>query len=234
VAADQPLLEAVGIAREVGDEWTEAYSSGFLALWMIHIGQSKQAVEHLAAVERLAESRGEELLRGLAGLVRGWLYLAEEDTEKALRVLRSVHGLGTDFHQHHFIGMYLGLALFRRGDYAQAASEWHDAMRNAIMVGHLRGVAGSVEGCAYIAERSGLAEQACRFLSAAEQIRRRSESPLFSFWFRHNESARAALRSALGLARYEEAVTAGARMRAEDVVNEAAGLLQQFGAAIAR
>jgi tetratricopeptide (TPR) repeat protein len=231
VAADEPLLEAVGIAREVGDAWTEAYSSGHLALWLIHIGQSKQAAEHLAAVERLAESRDEELLRGLAGLVRGWLYLAEEDTEKAIRVLRSVHVLGTDFHQHHFIGTYLGLALFRRGDHARAASEWHEAMRTAISVGHLRGAAGAVEGCAYIAERSGLAEHACRFLSAAEQIRRRSESPLFSFWFRHNEAARSALQSSLGLARYEEVVSAGARMRAEDVVNEAAGLLRQFAAA---
>ncbi|HEY2679056.1 MAG TPA: winged helix-turn-helix domain-containing protein [Steroidobacteraceae bacterium] len=233
VAADEPLLEAVGIAREVGDEWTEAYSSGHLALWLIHFGQSNQAAEHLAAVERLAESRDEGLLRGLAGFVRGWLYLAEEDTEKAIRVLRSVHGLGTDYHQHHFIGMYLGLSLFRRGDFALAAYEWHEAMRNAISVGHLRGAAGSVEGCAYIAERLGSAEQACRFLSAAEQIRRRAESPLFSFWFRHNEAARTALRSTLGLARYEEAVIAGARMRAEDVVNEAAALLQQFGPAVA-
>ena len=63
--------------------------------------------------------------------------------------------LSTDFHQHHFIGMYIGLALFRRGDFAGAAVEWHEAMRNAIAVAHLRGIAGSVEGCGYIAERLG-------------------------------------------------------------------------------
>jgi hypothetical protein len=161
---------------------------------------------------------------------RGWLYLAEDHTEKAIDVLRSVRDLSTDSHQHHFIGMYIGLALFRQDDLAGAALEWHEAMRNAIAVGHLRGVAGSVEGCGYLAERLGKTEEACRFLSAAEQFRQRARSPLFSFWFGHNESAAAALQSTLGVSRYEDLVTAGARMRAEDVVNEAAEHLRRFGA----
>jgi predicted ATPase/DNA-binding winged helix-turn-helix (wHTH) protein len=230
VAADQPLLAALTIAREVGDEWTEAYSCGHLALWWIHFGHSDLALEHLATAERLAEKRDDELLRGLAGMARGWLYLAEDDTDKAVDILRSVRSLGTDFHQHHFIGMYVGLALFRRGDFAEAALEWHEAMRKAMAVGHMRGIAGSVEGCGYLAERLGTPEEACRFLSAAEQIRQRAGSPLFSFWFRHNESAGAGLRSTLGLTRYEALVSAGARMRAEDVINEAAERLRHFGA----
>jgi predicted ATPase/DNA-binding winged helix-turn-helix (wHTH) protein len=230
VATDQSLLTAVTIAREVGDEWTEAYSSGHLALWRIHFGESKQAEEHLAAVERFAQKHEDELLHGLAGLVRGWLYLADNDTEKAIDVLRSVRGLSTDAHQHHFIGMYIGLALFRQGDLAGAALEWHEAMRNALAVAHLRGIAGSVEGCGYLAEQLGMPEEACRYLSAAEQVRQRAQSPLFSFWFRHNESANTRLRSTLGLNRYEALVGAGARMRAEDVINEAAGHLRRFGA----
>jgi predicted ATPase/DNA-binding winged helix-turn-helix (wHTH) protein len=229
VAADQPLLAAVNIAREVGEEWTEAYAAGHLALWWIHFGQSERASEHLSTVERLAEKHDDDLLRGLAGLARGWLYLAQGDTDKAVDVLRSVRGLSTDSHQHHFIGMYIGLALFRRGDLAGAALEWHEAMRNAIAVAHIRGVAGSVEGCGYLAELLGKAEEACRFLSAAEQIRRRAGSPLFSFWLRHNESANAGLRSTLGLNRYE-ALREGAQLRAEDLINEAADRLRQFGA----
>jgi tetratricopeptide (TPR) repeat protein len=230
VAADQPLLTAVTIAREVGDEWTEAYASGHLALWLIHFGQSEQIAEHLATVERLAEKRDDELLRGLTGLVRGWLYLAQDDTGKAIDVLRSVRGLSSDSHQHHFIGMYIGLALFRQGDFAAAAREWHEAMRDALGVAHLRGIAGSVEGCGYLAEQLGKPEEACQFLSAAEQIRQRAQSPLFSFWFRHNESAGARLRTVLGLNRYAALVSAGARMRTEDVINQAAERLQQFGA----
>jgi predicted ATPase/DNA-binding winged helix-turn-helix (wHTH) protein len=232
VGADQPLLTAVTISREVGEEWTEAYSSGHLALWLIHFGQLGQAAKHLATIQRLAEKHDDELLHGLAGLVRGWRYLAEDDTDKAVDILRSVRNLSADSHQHHFIGMYIGLALFRLGDFAAAALEWHEAMRNALAVAHLRGIAGSVEGCGYLAEQLGKAEEACRFLSAAEQFRRRAQSPLFSFWFRHNEAANARLRSTLGLNRYEALVSAGARMRAEDVINEAAELLRQFGARI--
>jgi predicted ATPase/DNA-binding winged helix-turn-helix (wHTH) protein len=230
MAAEQPLLAAVTIAREVGDEWTEAYSSGHLALWRIHFGESEQASEHLTTVERLAEKHNDGMLRGLAGLARGWQHLAWDDIASALEILRSVRGLSGDAHQHHFIGIYIGLALFRRGDLAGAAVEWHEAMRNAIAVAHLRGVAGSVEGCGYLAERLGEPEEACRFLSAAQRFRQRAGSPLFSFWFRHNESANARLQSTLGMDRYDALVSAGARMRTEDVINEAAERLQQFGA----
>jgi tetratricopeptide (TPR) repeat protein len=229
-ATDQPLRAAVSTAREVGDEWTEAYACGHLAMWWIHAGQSDQVSEHLATVQRLAEKLDDDLLRGLAGLARGWLYLAQDDTGRALCVLQPIRALSADSHQHHFIGMYIGLALFRQGDLADAAAEWHEAMRNAIAVAHLRGIAGSVEGCGYIAERLGKAEDACRFLSAAEQFRQRAGSPLFSFWFRHNESARARLQATLGLNRYAALVSAGARMRTEDVINDAAEHLRQFAA----
>jgi non-specific serine/threonine protein kinase len=231
VAADVPLLEAVGIAREVGDEWAEAYACGHLALWLLHAGDPQAAIPHLERSERLAEARNDDLLRGLAGLARGWLYLAQQDIGTSLTVLRSVRHLSFDFHQHHFIGMYIGLGLFRLGDYAPAAAEWYEAMRNAIAVGHLRGISGSVEGCAYLAERLGRPAEACRYLSAAEQMRQRAGSPLLSFWYRHHEDARTALRATLGAAAYEACVVAGTRMHVEDVMNEAGALLREFAAA---
>ena len=229
VAPENVLLEAVSVAREVGDHWTAAYSSGFLAMWLIHSGRPEEAVEHCCAVELAAVVRSDDILHSLAGLVRGWLYLAEEDIPKALVAMRAVVRLGGDYHQHHFIDTYIALALFRQGDHEAAASQWYDAMRNALVVGHMRGVAGAIEGCAYIAERSGRLDEACRFLAAAEQIRKRAVSPLFSFWVRHNESANAGLRSALGMQRYDAARNAGAQMREEDAVNEAAALLREFG-----
>ncbi len=231
--SDQTLLEAVSVAREVGDMWTAAYSCGFLALWLIHDGRWMEASEHLDMLEDLGGQSDDEILRSLAGLVRGWMYLAVGDIEKCLEAQRFVRNLGGDYHQHHFIDMYIGLGLFRLGDYGAAAVQWHEAMRNAIAVSHVRGIAGSVEGCGYIAERMGKAEQACRFLSAADQIRKRAASPLFSFWIRHNEFANAALLSTLGAREFEAATEAGARMRQEDVTNEAAAALREFGAGIA-
>jgi predicted ATPase/DNA-binding winged helix-turn-helix (wHTH) protein len=232
VRPDGELLEAVSIAREVLDDWIEAYSSGYFAAWLIHAGRPKEIGEHIAVVERVAEKRTDGILRGLAGWVRGWEYLAEDENEKAIAALRPVRDLGGDFHQHHFIDMYIGLSLFRLGDYSAAADQWYEAMRNVLAVGNSRGVAGSIEGCAYIAERRGRPVEACGFLGAANQIRKRTEMPLFSFWNQHNEIANAALRSALGKQQFEAATTAGARMREEDVVNEAAALLRVFAAGV--
>jgi predicted ATPase/DNA-binding winged helix-turn-helix (wHTH) protein len=227
-AGDLELMEAVSIASEVGDDWAAAYSSGTLALWLVHAGRAVEAPEHLTLIERIANQYEDELLLGLAGMVRGWVYLAEGDIDRSIDVLRSVRHRGGDFHQHHFIDTYIGLALFRRGDYGPAAAYWLEGMRNGISVGHIRGVGGAIEGCAYIAERMGKADAACRYLSAAAQIRKRAASPLFSFWIRHNEFVNSALRSALGIRQYEAATRVGAHMRQEDVVNEAADLLREF------
>ena len=226
--ADEPLLEAASISREVGDEWAEAYSSGYYALWLAHAGRTPEAPPHIATTERVALQLADEILAGLGGLARGWVQLADGNIDRSLDTLQQVRNLGGDYHQHHFVDMYMGLCLFRRGDLGLAAAQWLEAMRNGIAVGHARGVAGSIEGCAYIAVRMGKFEHACRFLSAAAEIRKRTEMPLFSFWYRHNDEAHAALRSSLGRQHYEAAISSGAQMREEDIVNEAAALLREF------
>jgi predicted ATPase/DNA-binding winged helix-turn-helix (wHTH) protein len=227
---EDELSEAASIALEVGDDWTAAYSSGYLAAWLIQAGRTQEIDKHIAVVERVAAQRDDGILRGLAGWVRGWRYLAGDANEKAIGALRPVRNLGGDFHQHHFIEMYIGLALFRLGNHAAAASHWYEAMRGGLILRNPRGVAGTLEGCAYLAERAGKPEEACRLLGAAGRIRKRTEMPLFSFWVRHNESANSALQMALGVKKYEAAVSAGIQMREEGVVNEAAALLREFGA----
>ena len=231
-APEPALAEALRIARLNDDRWTEAYASAFLAMWLVHMGRAVEAKPHVLAAERIAKELEDPLLQGAAGLARGWWHLGRDEVGDGIQVLRAVRALGGDVHQHHFIDMYIGLALFRRAEYAEAAAQWHAALRNAIAVGHSRGIAGSIEGCGYIAERQGRLDQACRFLGAAEQIRRRTEIPLFSFWQRHNEFAKSTLRAALGSERYEAAVTVDAGVKEEDVSNEAAVLLHEFGAGI--
>jgi predicted ATPase/DNA-binding winged helix-turn-helix (wHTH) protein len=227
---DEVLLEAAGIAREVNDEWTAAYASGHYALWLVHAGRRSETTEHLAVVERSAEQLNDDILRGVAGLIRGWVYLDDGATQSAIAVLQSVRELGGDFHQHHFIDMYLGLSQFQIGNYAAAAAYWNEALRYAAGLGHRRGIAGCIEGCGYIAERMSRAEIACRLLSAAEQVRKRSGSPLFSFWVPHNEAANRVLRRTLGPSDYEAACNAGAQWREEDATNQASAMLQEFAA----
>jgi non-specific serine/threonine protein kinase len=232
--ADLHLLQAISISREVGDDWAAAYASGFYALWLAHSGRPEEAAPHIAMTGHVAARLDDGILTGLAGLAQGWVHLAQGHVDESLLVLRQVRNIGGDYHQHHFIDMYIGLGLFRRGDLALAAAQWLEALRNAIVVGHSRGAAGATEGCAYIAQRMGRADHACRLLSAAAEIRKRTEMPLFSFWFRHNEEANTSLRAALGRQHYEAAFGEGARMRQEDVLNEAAELLREFSAPVAR
>jgi non-specific serine/threonine protein kinase len=232
VSADVALLEAVSIAREVGDSWVVAYASGHLAQWKSDNGQGQQAAPDIAVVEQIAQQLDDANLRGLAGLARGWMYLAANEIDKTIAVLQSVRRLGDDVHQHHFIDVYIGLALFRRGDYAAAAAMWREAMRNALVVRHFRGAAGSIEGCGYIAQRFNHPDLACRCLGAAEQIRKRTGIPLYSFWIPHYDSAHASLRAALGPAAYTAAIAAGAAVHEEDAASETDQWLQSFATAV--
>ncbi|HEX3837283.1 MAG TPA: winged helix-turn-helix domain-containing protein [Steroidobacteraceae bacterium] len=227
-ATEAVLQEVASIAREVGDLWAEAYASGNLAQWKSDNGQWQDAGPDIAVVERAAEQLDDANLRGLTGLARGWMYLAANEIEKTIAVLQSVRRLGDDLHQHHFIDVYIGLALFRHGDNAAAAALWLEAMRNALAVGHIRGAAGSMEGCGYIAQRLNHADLACRCLGAAEEIRKRTGRPLYSFWLPHYASAHAALRAALGPAAYAAAIAVGAALHEEDAASETAQWLQTF------
>jgi hypothetical protein len=226
------LREAISIAQELEDEWTAAFSSGYLGMWVIHAGMLAEAEQHLRVVEHAARRLGDDLLHSMAELVRGWRYLAFGQTEQALQTLWPIRTLGSDFHQHHFVDMYIGLSLFRMAEYPAAAVQWNEALRTALEVGHLRGIAGSLEGCAYIAAIRGQNDVACRFLSGAGKMRQRTASPLFSFWLGHNEAANPTLLQAMGQHRYEAALQAGTRMRDEDLTNEAMALLSEFGAEI--
>jgi predicted ATPase/DNA-binding winged helix-turn-helix (wHTH) protein len=231
--SDSSLRDAVRIAQEMGDDWTAAYSSGYLALLQIHEGRPDRVAKQVAVIEQTSKRLNDEILAGLAGLVRGWKYLAEDANQKAIDELWPVRTLGGDFHQHHFIDIYLGLAYFRLGEDVAAARLWHESMRNAIAVGHARGVAGAVEGCAYLAHKTSKAEQACRFLSVADQIRTRMKMPLFRFWVGHNEMAQSGLLATLGADRYQAAKRSGVTNREEDVINEAAALLRELSGAAA-
>ena len=207
---EMPLLEAISISREVGDEWAAAYSSGNYALWLAHAGRPQEASPHIAMTERAAAHLADGILAGLAGLARGMGAVGGGRGRSischfapGAQSRRRLSSASLCRHVHRPL-------LVPARQSGLAAGQWLDAMRNAVAVGHSRGAAGSIEGCAYIAERRDKWVQACRLLSAAAEIRKRTEMPLFSFWYRHNEAANAALRSSLGRQGYETAIAEGA------------------------
>jgi hypothetical protein len=230
--AQLTLLKAARLARLHGDAWTEAYAAGYCAVTLANVAAVVEAQAQVRTVQQIAEQLRDPLLLGLAGLARGWLHLARGENALAIEVLRSVQRLGEDPHQQHFIGMYLGLALFALGNLPAAAAGWLDAMSRAAQVTHVRGIAGSVEGCAYLAQKQGAVDRAARFLGVAAAIRERTGVPLFNFWLPYHDAAAAALREQLGRGRYEAALESARRLRDEDAFEEVRGVLSQYASSV--
>ena len=224
------LAEATRIARLHRDSWTEAYSSGYHAMWLSNQDRAAEAATHLAVTERIARELDSPLLQGLAGLARGWACLAAGRDAEAIAALSSVRDLGNDLHQQHFIRMYVGLARFRQDDDAAAAAEFLAALQRIEGMANMRGVAGSIEGCGYLCAKSGRYRHGAQLLAVARNLRERTLVPLFNFWLRHNRAAQVLLREGLGAAEYESCRRAARQMRDEDAVALARGLLQEFAA----
>jgi tetratricopeptide (TPR) repeat protein len=227
------LADAARMAAEHGDWWTEAYALGYSALGCANESHPDEAAGYAQRTRAAAEQHDDDLLRGLAGLAHGWVWLARGQPERALAELSAAHELGRDPHQRHFIGMYVALARFALGHYPQAAQTWLASMNLSISLGNVRGMAGSIEGCAYLASRAGEWREAARLLAAARATRERTKLPLFKFWWPHLEAAMRDLRSRLSPAEFEASWQSGAALRHEDATNEAVALLRSYSKAAA-
>lgn len=225
------LAEAARIAAEHGDWWTEAYALGHSALECANHGRPDEAEPYAHRTRAAAERHDDDLLRGLAALAHGWVCLARGQPEHALTELYTARDLGCDPHQRHFVGMYVGLAHFVLGQSSQAAHVWLTSLNVSISLGNVRGMAGSIEGCGYLASLAGEWRTAARLLAAARAIRERTQLPLFSFWRPHLESAMQNLRSHLNPAELEASWQSGVALRHEDATNEALALLRSYATA---
>jgi hypothetical protein len=222
------LAEAARIAAAHGDWWTEAYALGYSALGCADCGKPDEAEPYAHRTRAAAERHDDDLLRGLAALAHGWVWLARGQPERALTELHAARDLGCDPHQRHFIGMYLGLTHFALGQNSQAAQVWLTSLNLSISLGNVRGMAGSIEGCGYLASLAGEWRTAARLLAVAHAIRERTQLPLFSFWRPHLEATMRELRSRLIPAELEESWQSGTALRHEDATNEAVALLRSY------
>jgi len=222
------LAEAARIAAERGDWWTEAYALGHSALDYANTGRPDEAEPYAIRTRAAAERHDDDLLRGLAALAHGWVWLARGQPARAVTELYAGRDLGCDPHQRHFVGTYLGLAHFALRHYPEAARVWSTSLSLSILVGNVRGMAGSIEGCGYLACVAGEWRTAARLLAAARVIRERTQLPLFSFWYPHLEATMGDLRSHLSPAELEASWQSGAALRHEDATNEAASLLRSY------
>lgn len=223
--AETVLPEAARIAAMNGDWWTEAYASGYYALALANWGRPEEALEHAALTHARAHEHRDALLKGLAGLADGWIELARGRTRAALDALVDARTLGSDLHQRHFIDMYIALSRFQLGEAAAAAAQWLKGLELSLMVGNIRGTAGSIEGCAYVLCGTGEWSRAARLMAAARQIRDRTGIPLFNFWLPLHRATTDTLRAKLSAAEFAAEDERGLAMRWEDAANEAQAVL---------
>jgi non-specific serine/threonine protein kinase len=230
-AVEPILLAATELARKHGDRWTEGYSAGYHALCLALSGDTDAATVLAETTNRIAIELRQPVLQGLTGLARGWIHLARGEPARAVEAMSAVQDLGGDLHQQHFIELYIALALFDLGEWRSAARQMHEGLRHSATVRNLRGMAGSIEGCAYIAAGVGRCEEAARLFGAAMQLRERTGVPLFRFWIAHHEHALETLRAALGPVACDEHLVAGRALREEDSIKMADTLLREFAGA---
>ncbi len=228
--AESTLLAAAKLAHAAGDRWAEAYASGYRALCLVNVGDLDEAVGCTEITATLAAALDDDLLRGLAGLAQGWIHLARGELRDAVATFEAASTLGPDPHQRHFLEVYTGFAYFELCAWPLAAQWLLVGLRNAAGYGNIRGMAGSIEACAYIALEHGAYAPAVELLGAAATIRHRTGSPLFRFWVKHNDRAHAVARRELGASDYAAHLASGRRLRDEESVIRTAALLRSFAA----
>jgi tetratricopeptide (TPR) repeat protein len=222
------LAEAARIAAAHNDWWAEAYALGYSALSRANAGRPDEAERFAHRTREIAELHDDDLLRGLAGLAHGWVWLARGQPEQALAELSAARHLGCDQQQQSFIGLYMALTQFALGHYRQAAHQWLLSLNHCISFGNVRGMAGSIEGCGYLASRAGDWHAAARLLASASAIRERTQLPLFSFWRPYLDAAMRELGSHLSPSELESSWQLGAGLRHENAANEALTLLRSY------
>jgi Predicted ATPase len=226
------LREGVALASRLGDGWLAGTGEAVLAYELALCGDFGGAEACVEAALALARARDEPWLHSVALLSRGLthgLCGRHAEAELCLReAIEWVAGTGCAFFQQAYILINLALQRYYLGDLQAAARDWGHDIDLFIEIQHWRGVAGCVEGAAYLAAACGLAGPSVRYMAAAAGVRRLT-APLFPHWEKGRKLTEHLARDALGTA-YEQAWQEGAAARFELVVGEARAMLATIAA----
>ncbi|MGH8215730.1 MAG: ATP-binding protein [Rhodanobacteraceae bacterium] len=223
------LREGIALAKSQGDTWLAAAGEAILTFELATCGNFAGAEACAESVLALAEACGDEWLRSNALLGRGIAQSldnnhrgAEASISEALDCLLQ----GNSF-QWAYTLINRALQRFYLGDLTGATQDWLADLEWFAQFQNWRGVAGCVEGTAYLALERGESAKAARFLAAAARVREWTGAPLFEQWRKAQQIAERKAQAALG-AEFKRAQADGASARFEDVVMEARALLMEF------
>jgi hypothetical protein len=228
--AGSRLREGIALARNQGDTWLAAAGEAILAFELATCGDLAGAEACAESVLAIAEQLDDGWLRSNALLGRGIARSLKNDhrgAEASMSEALDCLSLQGNSFQWAYTLINRALQRFYLGDLRGATQDWLADLEWFARFQNWRGVAGSVEGTAYLAAEYGESAKAARFLSAAATVREWTGAPLFEQWRKAQHIAERKAREALG-PEFEWTQQAGASARFEDVVTEARALLVEF------
>jgi len=226
------LREGIALAKKQGDTWLAAAGEAILTFELATCGDFAGAEACAESVLAVAEECGDGWLRSNALLGRGIARSLDNDhraAESSISEALDCLPLRGNSFQWAYALINRALQRFYLGDLKGATQDWLADLKWFAGSQNWRGVAGTVEGAAYLAAEHGELAKAARFLAAAARVREWTGAPLFEQWRKAQHIADRKAREALG-PEFESSRQAGASARFEDIVMEARALLMQFGA----
>jgi non-specific serine/threonine protein kinase len=228
--AGSRLREGIARAKSQGDTWLAAAGEAILAFELATCGDFAGAEACAESVLVVAGQLDDVWLRSNALLGRGIAQSIADrhrDAEASISAALDCLSLRGNSFQWAYALINRALQRFYLGDLKGATQDWLADLEWFAGSQNWRGVAGCVEGTAYLAAEYGESAKAARFLAAAARVREWTGAPLFEQWRKARHIAERKAREALH-SEFERARQAGASARFEDVVMEARALLLEF------
>ena len=226
------LRRGIALAAEHGNTWLAAAGEAVLAFELATCGDFAGAEASAASVLAVAAQLDDGWLRSNALLGRGIaqsVVARHRDAEASISEALDCLSRQANSFQWAYTLINRALQRFYLGDLNGAAQDWLADLEWFTRFQNWRGVAGCVEGTAYLAVARGESARAARFLAAAARVRDWTGAPLFSQWQNAQQVAARKAQEALG-PEFEGAQAEGASARFEDVAMEAHALLMEIAA----
>lgn len=223
------LREGTALAQQLGDSRLAAAGHAVMAFEYATFGDIASATNSANDALAIANEHDDAWLRSMALLGRGVALALDEQHHEAEHCLSeafdAVSAPGNGKYQPVYVLINRALQRYYLRWLSGAAQDWLACIDGFGTLEHWRGIAGCVEGAAYLLSEYGDAPQAARFLGAAARVRVLTAAPLMPQWRKAQSETERMVRDTLGPS-FESVQKEGAATRFEQIVVEARMVLE--------
>ncbi|WP_266180223.1 ATP-binding protein [Dyella humicola] len=196
------LRDGIALAEQLGESGLAGAGRAVLAFELATSGDIAGAEACAASAQVIADVQGDAWLRSMALMGRGMAFaLGEQHREAEACLAEAFDAVSTPGHgvyQQAYVLINRALQRYYLGQMPGAAGDWLATIEAFVELEDWRGVAGCVEGAAYLLSERGDVKRAARFLAAAAHVRELTAAPLMPQWRKAQAMVEAVVRDALG------------------------------------